>query len=162
MNEFLITISYTFTGSFLGGLFRTVVPIVKKGSTALGQELLKAGFGAAEDIWKTGDIKYTQKKRGKEFINNISHRLSDHMFGSGYSPQLTLLKPQLKPTSRKRRTTKVTKRKVTKRKPTKAKKKTTKKRKTTTTKKSTTTRRRNRTKQDLIDIFSNNGLHQFA
>lgn len=114
-----------FTGSFLSGLFRSVVPIMKKGSAALGQELLKSGLGAAEDIWKTGDLEYTKEKRGKEIINNISNRISDHMFGSGYTPYSLNRLPQLRTAIKRRRTAKATKRKtkkkVTKRKVTKKK-----------------------------------------
>ena len=93
-------------GSFMSGLFRSVFPIIKKGSIALGQELVKSGVGLAKDIWRTGDIESARKKRGKEFINNISSRASDHMFGSGYTSQHIMNNPQYK---RIRRTRKVVK-----------------------------------------------------
>lgn len=135
----------------MSGLFRTVVPIVKKGSIALGQELLKTGVGAAEDIWKTGDLKYTQKKRGKEFINNVSNRLADHMFGGGYKPNFITKLSQSKRSNRRRKSGKVTKRKTKKRKTIKKKKsgKRAAKKKTSVKKKKI-----RRTKQDILDIFS--------
>lgn len=151
LKNIVIDYFFSFTGSFLSGLFRTVVPIVKKGSIALGQELLKTGVGAAEDIWKTGDLKYTQKKRGKEFINNVSNRLADHMFGSGYTPNLITTLSQSKRSTRRRKSGKVIKRKTKKRKTIKKKKggrKATKKNKTVKKKKN------RRTKQDILDIFS--------
>lgn len=41
INEFFQYKQITFTSSFLSGLFRAVIPIVKKGTSALGQELLR-------------------------------------------------------------------------------------------------------------------------
>lgn len=120
---------------------------MKRGSTALGQELLKAGLGAAEDIWKTGDLQYTKKKRGKQLINNVSNRISDHMFGSGYGSHSLLHTQQLRPIIKRRRTGKTTKRKVGK------KKKGTKK-KITKKRKSAVKKRKSRTKKEISDIFS--------
>lgn len=42
-------------------MFRAVLPIVKKGTKALGEELLKSGVNAVEDIWRTGDLATTKK-----------------------------------------------------------------------------------------------------
>lgn len=61
-----------FAGSFLSGLFRAVFPILKKGSSALGHELLNSGIGVINDAWKTGDLKAAQKNRGKQFISNLT------------------------------------------------------------------------------------------
>lgn len=97
-------ISFSRLQAFLSGLIRTVIPIVKKSSVALGQELVKAGVGAAEDIWKTGDLRYANKKRGKEFINNVSNRFADHMYdGSGYTPNIkTVLGQSTKSSGRRK------------------------------------------------------------
>lgn len=140
------------TGSFLSGLFRAVIPIVKKGGTALGQELLRTGVGLAGDVWKTGDLKEAQKTRGKEFISNISNRVSEHMFGKGYIHNLGMNSQQLSSSVGTRKTGKVTKRKTTtKRKPTKKKKKpAAKKKKKAPAKKGKT----KRNKQDIQDIFA--------
>jgi len=37
-------------GSFLGGLFRTITPLLKSGATALGKEALRHGIGFLGDI----------------------------------------------------------------------------------------------------------------
>lgn len=73
-------------GSFLGGLFRTISPIlpfIKSASKAVGKEVLSSGVGFLRDI-ATDDINSAYKKRGKEIINNLSSRAANRMFGSGY------------------------------------------------------------------------------
>lgn len=108
-------------------------------------------MGFANDVWKTGDLEAAQKKRGKEFINKISNRVSDHMFGSGYAHQLGVKRAQFKSGTSTRKTGRVTKRKKTKSKGNKKKKKKAapKKKKKPAKKKKT-----RRTKQDIQDIFS--------
>lgn len=138
----------TLIGSFLSGLFRTVIPIVKKSGTALGQELLKSGVGLANDVWRTGDLESAQKRRGKEFINKVSNRVSEHMFGSGYTSQLGVKRTQFKKTGRAGKTGKSKKGKKAKGK----KKKTASKKKKPVKKKKKTKKRRAKT--DIQDIFS--------
>lgn len=70
-------------GSFLGGLFRSVYPLLKKGTSAIGSELLKSGVGLLSDLTRE-DPDVALKKRGKEMIQNLSTRTSQHLFGSGY------------------------------------------------------------------------------
>lgn len=118
------------------------MPIVKKGTKALGEELLKSGANTVGDIWKTGDLIATKKKRGKELVTNISNRLSEHMFGSGYTNLLGVRRKQLKRTIKRKKTRKAVKRKPKKRKVVKRKKKTVKRKKV------------RRTKQNIQDIFS--------
>lgn len=146
MISFLIYI-YFFAGSFLSGLFRAVFPILKKGSSALGHELLNSGIGVINDAWKTGDLKTAQNNRGKQFISNVSDRISNHMFGSGYTSTLGTKRAQSKRVTKPKKTSKITKKKPAKSKVVK-KKKTVKKKNV----KKTTKKRRN--KQDLQDIFS--------
>lgn len=123
-------------------MFRAVLPVVKKGTKALGEELLKSGANVVGDIWKTGDLATTKKLRGKELVTKLSNRLSNHMFGSGYSNSLGVQRKQLKRTVKRKKTRKPTKRKSKRRKTVKKKKKTVKKRKV------------RRTKQNIQDIFS--------
>lgn len=75
-------------GSFLGGLFRCVFPLLKSGSSALGTELLKSGANIISDIGRNEPVEATIKKRGKETINNLSKLVGDKMFGSGYKATL--------------------------------------------------------------------------
>ena len=137
-----------FLGSFLSGMFRAVIPIMKKSAVAAGQELLKSGVNVVQDVWRTGDLKEAQKQRGKEFISNISNRVSDHMFGKGYSSLMGIQRKQLKRGSGTNKTRKTAKKKPAKgKKAVKKKKAVTKKKK----KKQTTTKR---TKQTIQDIFT--------
>lgn len=71
-------------GSFLGGLFRTVLPILKKGATILGSECLNSGKNIISDIVANEDPERVIKKRGKEAIHNLSRVVADKMFGEGY------------------------------------------------------------------------------
>lgn len=71
-------------GSFLGGLFRTVYPLLSKGTKAIGSEFLKSGVGLLSDLTRE-DPNTALKKRGKEIIQNLSTRTSDHLFGKGYA-----------------------------------------------------------------------------
>lgn len=75
-------------GSFLGGLFRCVYPLLKSGSSAIGSELLKTGINIASDISRSEDPELSLKKRGKETINNLSQMMGDKMFGKGYKLNL--------------------------------------------------------------------------
>lgn len=129
-------------GSFLGGLFRTIYPILKKGSAVFGSELLKSGANIITDLSKNEEPQQVIKKRGKETINNLSKRVGDHMFGAGYRADGKL----------KRRQSSATVGSVKKQK--KVTKKSSKTKKTTkkTTKKSKN--KKKRSKADILDIFA--------
>lgn len=139
-------------------MFRAVIPILKKSSLAAGQELLRSGANLVGDVWKTGDLKDAQKKRGKEFISNVSNRVSDHMFGSGYSHLMGrtplryshLMGAQLKSSSRGKKSRKTVKRKPVKRK-TQKRKNVKSRAKTVKKKKKQNT---GRSKQNIQDIFT--------
>lgn len=125
-------------GSFLGGLFRSVYPLLKKGSFALGSELLKTGASCLGDISRSEDPQEVFKKRGKEVVNNLSRRATDHMFGSGYKGAVMGRK---RPQSSKRSAG------------VKKKKKTLQKNKKRTVRK-VKPKSKKRSKRDLLDIFS--------
>lgn len=127
-------------GSFLGGLFRTVYPLLKKGTVALGSELIKTGASCLGDISRSEDPQEVFKKRGKEAVNNLSRRAADQMFGSGYKNAVGSRK---RPQS-SRATTSVKKRKVV------TKNKKNKKQQQRKSK----AKPKKRCKRDLLDIFS--------
>lgn len=130
-------------GSFLGGLFRCVFPLLKKGSSTLGTELLKSGANIISDISRNEPVKMTIKKRGKETINNLGNLLGDKMFGSGYKTSTAVKRAHSVGSSRKVKTAKKTKTEK------KKIKKTTPKNKRKPAKKS-----KSRTKSEIFDIFS--------
>lgn len=109
-------------GSFLGGLFRCVFPLLRSGSSAIGSEILKSGANIISDISKSESPEVAFKKRGKEAINNLSNLMGDKMFGSGYKTSVARKRPQSSAGSRggkkaKKTTTKAkTKSKTTKKK----------------------------------------------
>lgn len=60
-------------GSFLGGLFRCVFPLLKSGSSALGNEILKSGANIISDISRNEPvemvIKSVEKKQSIIWVN---------------------------------------------------------------------------------------------
>lgn len=131
-------------GSFLGGLFRCVFPLLKKGSSTLGTELLKSGANIISDISRNEPVEMVIKKRGKETINNLSKIVGDKMFGCGYKTSAAVKRPHSVPSSRSAKTSK--KRKTEKKKKVK---KTPPKNKRKPVKKS-----KSRSKSEILDIFS--------
>lgn len=136
-------------GSFLGGLFRSLYPILKNGSSALGSELLKSGANVISDIVNNQDPQSVIKKRGKESINNLSRMFGDTMFGAGYKTNAAM----------KRRYSGTSKRTVKKRKTNKnTTKKTSKKAKSKPKPKAKPKVKRSkkvpRSKSEIYDIFS--------
>lgn len=131
-------------GSFLGGLFRAVFPLLKKGSVALGSELLKTGASCITDLSRCEDPREVYKKRGREAVQNLSRRAADQMFGSGYKSTAV---------TRKRRQSSKAVKGVKKRKTSAVKKNKNKTKKHATSKKRKTNPKQ-RSKRELLDIFS--------
>lgn len=129
-------------GSFLGGLFRCVFPLLKSGSSTLGTELLKSGANIISDISRNEPVEMAIKKRGKETINNLSKLVGDKMFGSGYKASTSVKRSHSVTSSRSVSTAKKSKKtKKNKKEPSKNKRKSAKKTKP-------------RNKSEIFDIFS--------
>lgn len=148
-------------GSFLGGLFRAVYPLISKGTKAVGSELLKSGVGLLGDLMNE-DPNAALKKRGKELVSNLGTRTSEHLFGKGYGYNGLLPRGCVQSTRRtrrrktrvnsvvkKRKTIRRRKRATTRKKPVKRRRR---------AKKSRTARRagvrRRRSKRVVHDIFA--------
>lgn len=75
-------------GSFLGGLWRSIMPLFKKGAKAVGSELLKStGNFAADVALKRQPWKQSLKSRIGESADNLNDKLKNKlntMIGSGY------------------------------------------------------------------------------
>lgn len=76
-------------GSFLGGLFRRVLPFLKSGAKAVGKEALKSGLNIAHDVLDHGvTLKEAARDRLRESGRNLKRKaqekLDDVMRGSGY------------------------------------------------------------------------------
>lgn len=151
-------------GSFLGGLFRRVLPYLSRGARAIGKEALRAGINVMEDVENNTPFKEALKNRVKESRGNLKRKaeekLSKLMKGSGY--KATALNPTRqfpldilarRIATRPRRTVK---RKVTKKKKKTSKKSTKKKniRKVGRKTKKSANRRRRIKSRTVSDIFS--------
>lgn len=134
-------------GSFLGGLFRSLLPLLKNGTSVLGSELLKTGANIITDITHNEDPQNVIKRRGKETIDNLGKMVGNAMFGCGYNRAVGLKRAHSQTSSA-----------VGKKRPVKRVKKEAKSKKKTKTKakaKPKQPRRKNtRTKNDVLDIFS--------
>lgn len=88
-------------GSFLGGLFRSVLPLLSSGARVIGKEALNAGVGILSDMVSARPMEESIKSRLKEAGSNLKRKADDkieriNMSGSGYI------------TKRKRRTSFIT------------------------------------------------------
>lgn len=105
-------------GSFLGGLFRTITPLLKSGAKAIGSEALKTGVNLLGDLVSSVPPSQAMTSRVKEFTGNLKRRADSKiervMNGSGYkrkrytvTPQslqrLLAVKPQRKGSSTKKK-----------------------------------------------------------
>ena len=50
-------------GSFLGGLFRSAIPLFRSGARAFGQEALRAGVGLVNDLAEDRNLREALKRR---------------------------------------------------------------------------------------------------
>lgn len=76
-------------GSFLGGLFRSVLPLLSSGARVIGKEALNAGVGLLSDMVSSRPIEESVKSRLKEASSNLKRKADAkidrlNMSGSGY------------------------------------------------------------------------------
>lgn len=85
-------------GSFLGGLFRTVTPLLKSGAKAIGKEALRTGINVLSDVVSTVPPKQAISSRMKEFTSTLKRKADDKldrvMKGSGYKRKKLNVTPQ--------------------------------------------------------------------
>ena len=62
-------------GGLLGGLFRSALPLLKKGASAVGKEALKTGVGIAQDVLSGQNIKTAAKRRVKTAGRNMGTKV---------------------------------------------------------------------------------------
>lgn len=97
-------------GSFLGGLYRTVLPLFKSGMKAFGKETIRSGFNVLDDVTNNNmNFREALKKRSNESLDNLKRKAVEKidrvMSGSGYKKRRVVKKRQ----SRKKRPIKRTK-----------------------------------------------------
>lgn len=75
-------------GSFLGGLFRSVLPLLSSGAKAIGKEALTAGVGLLTDMANSRPMEESIKGRLKNANSNLKRKADEKidrlMSGSGY------------------------------------------------------------------------------
>ena len=76
-------------GSFLGGVFRYVLPLIKRGATAVSQEALSAGMNIMSDVTdRNATLKEALNSRIRESGQNLKwkaeEKLEKIMAGEGY------------------------------------------------------------------------------
>lgn len=103
-------------GSFLGGLFKRILPFLSSGAKAVGKEALRAGLNIATDFVEHDvPIKESLRHRFKESTVNLKRKaeekLNKIMEGSGYKKSKRLKK---KHSASNRRTVKTSRKKKNK------------------------------------------------
>jgi hypothetical protein len=100
-------------GSWLGGLFRTVLPLLKSGALAVGKEALRAGGNVVADLATGENFKQSVNRRASEAGDVLSQKLkrkTESMQGSGgIKRRKTAPKPHSVLTARGKRTSLVDK-----------------------------------------------------
>lgn len=80
-------------GSFLGGLFRRVLPLLTSGARAVGKEALRTGMHVMADMENNVPFKESIKARAKESGLELKRKAQDKianlMKGSGYKTATT-------------------------------------------------------------------------
>lgn len=75
-------------GSFLGGLFRSVVPLLSSGFRSVGKEALNAGVGLLSDMMSSHPLEESLKSRFNDASTNLKRKADEKinslMSGSGY------------------------------------------------------------------------------
>lgn len=84
-------------GSFLGGLFRSVLPLLKRGGMAIGKEVLNSGANFMRDVENNVSAREAFNNRSRETLGNLKRKA---MFGEGYKVGRRAKKRQLGPDSR--------------------------------------------------------------
>ena len=152
-------------GSFLGGLFRSILPIFTRGAKAVGKEAWRTGINVLSDVaLNNAPVKESLRTHARESVGNLKRKAEDQldkylMEGSGYKYKHPALSSHLLNTlgilstkQRKRKNIAKSKKKNKKNSRLKSKvsKKNTKKNKKVQKKK----KKKNRVSNKVIDIFS--------
>lgn len=79
-------------GSFLGGLFRTILPVLKRSSSIVGREVINSGVNFLKDVGNNVNPRDAFNNRTNEVLTNLKKRV---MTGEGgYKPRKQAVKRQ--------------------------------------------------------------------
>lgn len=94
-------------GSFLGGLFRSVLPLLTSGARVVGKEALNAGIGLLSDIASARPLKQSLQSRLKDVNSNLKRKADEKidslMSGSGYKNRRPFKKLAIRSKASKRK-----------------------------------------------------------
>jgi hypothetical protein len=114
-------------GSFLGGLFRRVLPLFSSGAKAIGKEALSTGVNLLRDMLSGRPMKESVSSRVTEAGTNLTKKAATKMgsmVGSGYKTRKRKKRSQSRPVIKRRKVSrKAIRKKKPKRKPKKRVKK---------------------------------------
>lgn len=134
-------------GSFLGGLVRRAIPLIKKGSRAVGKEAVRAGVRVAKDhVFEKIPFEDAVSNRTRESRDRLKKKAIkkiSNMIGGGYKRTRKRKTTQSRRVSRRSKTVKKKKRRVAVKKINRRKRGSATKRRTTAAK-----------KRKIEDIFS--------
>ena len=68
-------------GGILGGLFRSALPLLRKGASTLGREALNTGVSIAKDALEGNNIKTAAKTRLHQAGRNLTHKAVSSLAG---------------------------------------------------------------------------------
>ena len=79
-------------GKFLGGLFRKAIPLLTRGSKAVGREALRTGLNVLTDVASSVSLKESIRKRVKESGGNLKRKVEEkfdaYMEGGGFKRRM--------------------------------------------------------------------------
>lgn len=93
-------------GSFLGGLFRRIFPLLRSGAQAVGKEALSTGVGLLKDALNGRPLKESVYDRVSQAGNNLTNKAAktmESMVGSGYKRRKRKRKAQSKTVTKRRK-----------------------------------------------------------
>lgn len=76
-------------GSFLGGLFRRIIPLLKQGARTVGREALRSGINMTSDVVNSGvqpreAFQTRLREAGQNLKRKAEEKINSLMKGSGY------------------------------------------------------------------------------
>lgn len=91
-------------GSWLGGLFRKMLPYISSGIKTVGKETLRAGINVLDDVTNNGTnfkeaVKFRARESGKNLKRKAANKISEMMKGSGYKALARKRRQQSRKTS---------------------------------------------------------------
>lgn len=81
-------------GSWLGGLFRTVLPLLRSGASAVGREAARAGSHVLADVASGDNFSESFKNHAKQAVTNLKRKAASEMSGNGIKRRRVTKKAQ--------------------------------------------------------------------